>query len=121
MPRKIKDCLSAPQFYQACEALKKHKAEFMVGKLSLPDAAKKLGEIAGLVISVSTMRKLKATTGIEWKTHRGRTNFRNTTNGNSVRTLTVALHNLYDKLGEPVPHALEMLYNNGVHLPINPH
>lgn len=96
MPKKVKDRLSAPQFYQACEALKKHKAEFMVGKLSLPDAAKKLGEITGLVISVSTMRQLKATTGIEWKTHRGKTNFRNISNRNNVSM-------------------------NGVHLPINPH
>jgi hypothetical protein len=101
------------QFFQACECLKKHKQAFLDERPTASEAALKLTQILGFTVSTSSVGHIKQATGINWQPRvkaPGRSE-RKLYTSRALRTLTVAVHRLYRKLGEEAPHSLMQLYN----------
>jgi hypothetical protein len=104
--------LTHAEFYQAAECLKKHKQRFLDERPTTNQAAKLLSQLSGLAIGDTTMAELLKTTNVRWQSRRPDVANANSVRHHAIRTLARAVHQLYNRLEEPMPGSLQALYDS---------
>jgi len=105
--------LTRADFFKACQALIEEKNWAMRERPNAKAVAEKLTQMIGVRVSDGNIQTIREATGINWTAKRK--NIAGKCHSHVGRILTKAVRDLYIKMGEPVPNALEGLFQRMFH------